>query len=316
MDGAQMDEINAFLAVIETQNFTAAGRLIERDASVVSRRVSALDARLGIRLVERSTRRVSPTEAGLRLAERMRAALVSMQEAEAEATQASLAATGTLKVAVPGAFGRLWIAPLLPMFLARYPGVSITLEHADRYVDLLAEGFDLAIRLGTLEDSRLVAKKLTTHRRLICASPGYLQKRGVPQVPSDLASHACLRFSRLASHPEWRFKKDGETTSVEVSGPLTADDAQTLVTAALSDAGIVMCSDWLSSRERADGRLKVVLRDWSVDGEGAIYVVRPPGRFTPSKTRAFVDWISEQLSQPPWMEVGDSPRLLRTPDQH
>jgi DNA-binding transcriptional LysR family regulator len=306
MDGAQMDEINAFLAVVETQNFTAAGRLIERDASVVSRRVSALEARLGIRLVERSTRRVSPTEAGSRFAERTRAALVTMQEAEAEATQASHAATGTLKIAVPGAFGRLWVAPLLPMFLAKYPGVSVTLEHADRYVDLLAEGFDLAIRLGALEDSRLIAKKLTAHRRLICASPGYLQRKGIPQVPGDLADHACLRFSRLATHPEWRFKRDGEIASVEVTGPLTADDAQTLVTAALSDAGIVMCSDWLSWRERADGRLKAVLQDWTVDGEGAIYVVRPPGRFTPSKTRAFVDWISEQLSAPPWMEGGDS----------
>ena len=300
MDAAQMDEINAFLAVLDTQNFTAAGRLIERDASVVSRRVTALEARLGIRLVERSTRRVIPTEAGTRFAERMRLALSAIQEAEAEAAQASRAATGTLKIAVPATFGRLWIAPIVPAFLKEHPGVSVVLEYADRYVDLVAEGFDVAIRLGALEDSQLIVKKIAEHQRLICASPDYLETRGVPRTPADLANHSCLRFSRLARHPEWRFKKENRITSVQVSGPLTADDAQTLVTAAVKGTGIVMCSDWLTSQERADARLQVVLQDWTVVGEGAVYVVRPPGRFTPSKTRAFVEWISAQLSKPPW----------------
>jgi DNA-binding transcriptional LysR family regulator len=300
MDGAQMDEMNAFLAVLETQNFTAAGRLVERDASVVSRRVTALEGRLGVRLVDRSTRRVIPTEAGSRFGERIRLALSTIQEAEAEATQWSTTATGTLRIAVPATFGRLWIAPIIPVFLKEHPGVSVILEHADRYVDLVAEGFDVAIRLGALEDSQLIAKKLAEHRRLICASPAYLKTRGVPRTPSDLENHECLRFSRLSSHPEWRFKKGDDVTSVHVSGLLTADDAQTLVTAALAGAGVVMCSDWLVSQELADGRLQVVLADWVIEGEGAVHVVRPPGRFMPSKTRAFIDWISEQLSRPPW----------------
>ena len=301
MDGSEMDELAAFLAVIETQNFTAAGRLIERDASVVSRRVSALEARLGTRLVERSTRRVTPTEAGLRFGDRVRLALSGIQEAEAEITETSGFATGTLKIAVPAAFGRLWIAPIIPLFLREHPGVSVVLEHADRYVDLGAEGFDVAVRLGALDDSRLIARKLAHHRRLICASPNYLAARGVPRTPGDLKSHSCLRFSRLASHPEWRFKRGDQITSVEVSGPLTADDAQSLVEASIRGAGIVMCSDWLTSKERTDGRLRVVLQDWTIEGEGAIYVVRPPGRFTPSKTRAFVDWISAEFLHPAWV---------------
>lgn len=300
MDAAQMDEINAFLAVLDAQNFAGAGRLIARDASVVSRRVTALEARLGVRLVERSTRRVIPTEGGTRFATRMRRALVTIQEAEAEATQASHSVTGTLRIAAPATFGRLWIAPIIPAFLKKHPGVSIVMEYADRYVDLVAEGFDIAIRLGALEDSQLIAKKIASHRRLICASPDYLKLRGVPKTPADLATHSCLRFSRLTRHPEWRFKKGGRTASVQVSGPLTADDAQTLVTAAVEGTGIVMCSDWLSSQERADGRLKPVLEDWTVVGEGAVHIVRPPGPFTPGKTRAFVTWISEQLSEPPW----------------
>jgi DNA-binding transcriptional LysR family regulator len=300
MDGVQMDEINAFLAVLETQNFTAAGRLLERDPSVVSRRVTTLEARLGTRLLERSTRRVTPTEAGSRFGERMRMALSTIQEAEAEATETSNSAKGVLKIAVPATFGRLWIAPIIPAFLKENPGVSVVLEHADRYVDLAAEGFDAAIRIGTLEDSQLVAKKLADHRRFICASPDYLMKNGAPDVPDDLRGHACLRFAHLASHPEWRFVKGRQSVAVRVSGPLMANDAQTLVSAALRGAGIVMCSDWLSAPERADGRLKVLLQDWAVEGEGAIYVVRPPGRHTPSKTRAFVDWICDQFSQPPW----------------
>jgi DNA-binding transcriptional LysR family regulator len=266
-----------------------------------------LEKRLGIRLIERSTRRVTPTAAGIRFGERLRQALSAIQEAEAEATEASNSAIGTLRIAAPSTFGRLWIAPIIPSFLKQYSGVSVVVEYTDRYVDLVAEGFDVAIRLGALEDSRLIARKIAEQRRLICASPTYLAARGTPRLPDDLRTHACLRFSRLTGHPEWRFKKADQVRSVEVSGPLTADDAQTLVTAALEGTGIVMCSDWLISRERADGRLTTILDDWSVEGEGAIYLVRPPGRFTPSKTRAFVDWISERLSQPtPWNYLADS----------
>jgi DNA-binding transcriptional LysR family regulator len=301
MNSIRMDEVAAFLAVVEARSFTAAGHLLGRDASIISRRVSALEARLGVRLLERSTRRVAPTEAGLRFSEKMRAATDAMEEAEAEASEASSAATGTLRLSLPAAFGRLWIAPMLPDFLRAYPKVSIEAEYADRYVDLVAEGFDVAIRLGQLQDTRVIAKKLAAHRRLICAAPSYLATQGTPQVPADLGKHACLSFSRLAGHPEWRFRQGDKVSAVRVSGPLTADDNQSLVTAALAGMGIVMCSDWLAAPERAAGHLKPVLTDWSVEGEGSIHVVRPSARLTAAKTRSFVDWISERLKQPPWM---------------
>jgi DNA-binding transcriptional LysR family regulator len=299
MDGAQMDEISAFLAVLEARSFTGAGRILGRDASIISRRISALEARLRVRLLERSTRKVAPTAAGSRLNERMRSAMSAMQEAEAEATQAGGVATGVLRLAVPATFGRLWIAPMLPEFLSAYPGVSIDVEYSDRYVDLVAEGFDVAIRLGELEDNRLVAKKLAPHRRLVCAAPSYLSAHGTPETPSDLANHACLTFSRLAGHPEWRFRKGNQEVSVQVSGPLTADDAQSLVTAALSGAGIVMCSDWLAAHAHSAG-LEPILTDWNVEGGGNVHLVRASARFTAKKTRSFVDWISDQLKKPPW----------------
>ena len=300
MNGSRMDEMAAFLAVVDARSFTAAGRTLGRDASIISRRVSALETRLGVRLLERSTRHVAPTAAGSRLHERMQASLADMNEAEAEATQATAAAAGVLRLALPATFGRLWIAPMLPEFLAAHPGVSINVEYSDRYVDLLAERFDIAIRIGQLQDSRLITKKLASHRRMICAAPSYLAVRGYPVAPGDLHDHACLSFSHLAGHPEWRFRRGDRIASVRVNGPLVSDDAQSLVIAATAGTGVVMCSDWLTARERAAGSLKPLLTDWTIEGEGSIHLVRPSGRFTPGKTRSFIDWIVERLEAPPW----------------
>lgn len=201
MDGPHMDEIAAFLAVVEARSFTGAGSLLGHDASIISRRVSALEGRLGVRLLERSTRHVAPTEAGVRFNEQMVAASVAMAEAEAEATQTSGGAIGTLRVSVPAAFGRLWIAPLLPGFLDKHRGLSMDLEYADRYVGVLAEGFDVAIRLGELSDSRLIVKKLAPHQRMIFASPDYVALHGAPEKPTDLRDHACaVRTSNFTSY--------------------------------------------------------------------------------------------------------------------
>jgi DNA-binding transcriptional LysR family regulator len=300
MDGVHMDEIAAFLSVVEARSFTGAGRLLGRDASIISRRVSALEGRLGVRLLERSTRHVAPTEAGVRLNEQMVAANLAMREAEAEATQTSGVAFGTLRLALPAAFGRLWIAPLLPAFLAAHPGVSLDVDYADRYVDVLAEGFDVAIRLGELTDSRLVAKRLASHRRMIFASPGYVAAHGAPRSPNDLHDHICLANSGLAGHPEWRFRRDEHAETIRVRGLLVANDAQSLLTAALMGTGILMCSDWLAARDWTAGRLERLLPDWTIAGAGNAYAVRPAGRFTPGKTRCFVNWISAQLEPAPW----------------
>lgn len=301
-----MDEIAAFLAVVETRSFTAAGKLLERDPSIISRRVSTLEGRLGVRLLERMTRHVAPTEAGARFNEQMVAATIAMEEAEAEATQTSGGAIGKLRVSLPASFGRLWIAPLLPSFLESHQGVSLELEYADRFVDVLAEGFDVAIRLGELSDSRLIAKKLAPHQRMIFAAPSYLAAHGIPETPNDLRNHACLAHSGLAGHPEWRFQQGDHSLTVRVLGRLIANDAQSLLTAALAGTGVAMCSDWLAARDWAAGRLERILPDWTISGAGNAYIVRPSGRFTPGKTRCFVDWMSQKLESPPWSAISAS----------
>jgi DNA-binding transcriptional LysR family regulator len=194
LTGRRLDEISALLAVMDTGGFAPAARVLGRDASVLSRRVTALEQRLGIRLIERTTRSVKPTEAGARFAERMRAAIAAMTEAELEASDTGTAPRGTLRLALPRAFGRMWIAPLLPEFLSACPHVRIEASYADRYVDLVADGYDVAIRVGDLPDSGLVARKLANQWRLICAAPSYLAARGTPMTPADLGMHDCLQF--------------------------------------------------------------------------------------------------------------------------
>lgn len=299
-----LEEIAAFLAVLNTGGFASAARSVGRDASVISRRVSMLEQRLGVRLLERTTRRVAPTEAGRRFAERARVALTLLADAEREAVEAGSGPLGTLRLSLPEAFGRLWIAPILPEFLTVFPQVRIEAFYSDRFIDLVAEGVDLAIRIGHLPDSSLVARRLGGERRLVCAAPSYLLRRGHPAMPADLAAHDSLLFALFDSPREWHFVRGGERVRVHVSGPLLTDNVDSLVHAAIAGKGILMCSEWLVGRELADGRLVGVLPDWTVGtgsrGEVAIHLLRPAGRFIPGKTRAFADWIVAKLSPPPW----------------
>ena len=183
--------------------------------------------------MERTTRRLALTEAGETFHRRMRGALSALQEIEQDTAATAASVRGTLRIALPATFGRMWVAPILPAFLAAHPDVIVEAAFEDRYVDLVAESFDVAIRIGTLTDSRLVARRLAPSRRMLCAAPAYLQARGRPAQPADLARHACLGFSRLASHPLWHLREDDKVTSVRISGPLVTDDAHSLVQAPL-----------------------------------------------------------------------------------
>jgi len=220
-DRAPIAEMAAFAAVAEQGSFTKAAVRLGRDATVLSRRVQALERRLGVRLLERTTRRVTPTEAGATCLTRTRSILAALEEAEEEAiAHAGGAPRGTLRLALPGSFGRMWVAPFLPEFLAAHPQVRIEAEFSNRFVDLVGEGFDAAVRLGALSDSGLVAHKIAVRRRLLCAAPAYLERNGVPKRPEDLATHACLGFTGFASYPDWRLTNDkGKRMTIRVSGP-------------------------------------------------------------------------------------------------
>ena len=301
LDSQRSDEISALLAVASEGSFVAAARQLQRHPTVISKRVAAMEARLGVRLVQRSTRHVRMTDAGAQLVEHLRTALGLIVQAEHEASQGTAQVRGVLRLALPAAMGRLWLGPMLPEFLSAYPEVSIVAEYSERFVDLIAEGFDAAIRIGELGDSRLVATKLGEHRRILCASPAYISQYGDPKTPHDLLSHNCLQFTGFASFPGWRLFRGGRQESVAVKGTMIANDSQALLAAAKAGVGILGAGQWLMSRDIASGRLVHVLPDWSLDARGGIYLVRPSAKFAPAATLAFKEWIESKFADgPPW----------------
>jgi len=301
LNNQHSDEIAAFLAVASQGSFVGAGRLLQRHPTIVSKRLASMEKRLGVRLVERSTRQVRITEVGAKLEQRLRSAIELMNEAQQQATQGASEIRGTLRLALPAAMGRRWLAPLLPEFLKAYPHVSILADYSERIVDFIDEGFDAAIRIGELEDNRLIASKLSDHRRILSASPAYIREHGMPETPQDLIKHNCLRFSGLATFPQWRLHRGNELQTVLPKGNLTANDSESLLAAACADAGILGAGEWLMSRDIATGNLLHVLPDWQLDTAGGVYLVRPSAKFPSAVVVAFKQWIESKFSPtPPW----------------
>jgi DNA-binding transcriptional LysR family regulator len=304
-DRPALAEMAAFVVVADQLSFSRAGEQSGCDATILSRRVRALEMRLGVRLLERTTRTVALTEAGRRYLVRARAILRAIDEADREAGAfATGEPRGHLRLALPGSFGRIWLAPLIAEFLVVYPRVTIEAEFSNRFVDLIGEGFDLAVRLGELGDSRLIARRICGRRRLLCASPAYLARAGTPKRPEDLSDHACLVFSGIERGPIWDMTDAfGTRKRVTASGPYVADDAEALVEAATAGLGVLLGTDWLVAQAVRQGRLVPVLADWQIVDEGAVYVVTPSGSGAATKTRAFSDWVVTHLSSPPWQEM-------------
>lgn len=295
------DELAALLAVATEGSFVAAARLLERDPTIVSKRIAALEQRLGVRLLERTTRQVKLTDAGTRLAERVRLAHSIVAEAEEDAATGAAELRGTLRLAFPAALGRMWLAPLIPEFLRQYPALHLDIDYSERYIDLIAEGFDAAIRVGVLSDSRLVAKRLASHRRILAASPRYLRHYGVPQTPQDLSEHNCLEFASLANYPEWELTTGKRSQTVRARGTVRSNDSMALLDAARAGIGIIGAGEWLMTRDLASGKLVRVLPEWSFGTNGAVHIVRPSTRYPLARTQAFVDWITGVFSNgAPW----------------
>ncbi|CAA2139034.1 HTH-type transcriptional regulator DmlR [Hyphomicrobium sp. ghe19] len=216
---ARLEQLEAFAAVAETGSFTTAARKLGRDASVISRRLSQLEEQLGIRLMSRTTRRVTLTEAGKLYYRRIQVILDELAQANREASDIATSPQGVLRISLPVTFGRQWIAPLLPAFLKQHPQIRIDAHFSDRRVDLVADGFDIAIRVGTLRDSSLTVRKIASYRYVMAAAPSYLAKRGTPRTPESLAKHDCLGFSGHAAWPDWLLMKDGKRRTVHPTGP-------------------------------------------------------------------------------------------------
>jgi DNA-binding transcriptional LysR family regulator len=304
--GAQLEQIEAFAAVAEHGGFAAAARVLGRDASVLSRRLDALEARLGVRLLSRTTRRVALTETGAGYLRRVQAILAEMSAADVEAAEGSAEPRGLLRLSSSSTFAQLWVVPWLPAFLEKHPHLRVELHHGDRFVDLVSEGFDLVLRIGALPDSSLVVRRLAGFETILCASPSYIASRGAPERPEDLAAHACLGLALPGAWPEWRLRRGEQRTTVRVAGPLVSTEGGSMVVAGLNGGGIMVASEWSVGRDLAAGRLVRVLPDWCFDHASAVHVVLPPGGFVPAKTRAFVDRLVQEFTPtPPWDRCQD-----------
>lgn len=292
LEQARTDELAALVAVAREGSFVAAAAMLRRHPTIVSKRIAALERRLGVRLLERTTRRVRLTEAGAQLAERILSATNAILEAEQEAAAGGIELKGRLRLAFPAAMGRQWLAPAMPAFARRYPGLDIEVDYAERHVDLIGEGFDAAVRLGTLGDSRLVSRKLGDHRIVLGASPDYLDRHGIPASPRALVDHNLLRYTGPVLVPEWRMRKGPLRETILPSGSYRSNDIDTLLEAARQGIGIVGFGEWSMARDFAAGTLVRLLPEWQFEIDGGIHLVRPSAKFTPARTEAFIQWIT------------------------
>jgi DNA-binding transcriptional LysR family regulator len=295
----RLDEMRLFVAALEAGSLAAAGRRFGHSPPAMTRMLAALEERLGVRLLERSTRRLAPTEAGRRLAEQARRLLADYAEAMAEAAGEGTAPRGRLRVAAPLVFGGLHVAPLVTAFLAAQPAVTAELQLADRNVDLLEEGIDVALRIGALRESGLVARRVGGVRRLVAASPAYLAARGVPAVPEDLARHDIVQFHGRATPPEWRFLgPEGREVVRRVLPRFAVNEARAAVAAAVAGHGIVSALSYQMAEEMERGALVRLLRDWETPAL-PVSLVFPSARLLPPRVRAFLDFAGPRFSALP-----------------
>lgn len=288
----RLTEMEAFATVVDQGGFTDAAKKMGISKSAVSKHVSALEARLGARLLNRTTRRVSPTEIGLAYYDRARRVLNDAGEADALVTSMQSAPSGLLRVSVATDFGVNLLSPILGEFLKEYPEISINMVLNNRYVELISEGFDMAIRMGELEDSTLRARRLCETTKRMVAAPGYFQTFGRPQRIDDLNDHKLLHYSNQASGNVWKISApSGEKRQVRTAGWLTVNDGQSLLQAAIAGLGIAYLPSFLYAEAMAKGLLEDAIPDLPKETLG-IYAVYPPGRFTQPKVRAFIDFLA------------------------
>lgn len=299
---ADLELIRTFVTVAETLSFSRTARVLARDATAISRRVSQLEAALGVRLIERGTRSLALTEAGAVYLAQVDKPLRALDAAGDDVAElANGEPRGTLRVSMPTTFGRLWVNDAIRTFLDAHPHISVELSYSNHVVDLIGERFDAAVRLGVLQDSRLIARRIGLRRRVVCAAPSYLARRGQPVSIDDLAAHECLRFTAGSEAHAWHFLGTaGQRRSVSISGRLASDDADVLVSAAVAGQGILNATEWLVARELAAGTLVRIVLDAPLADQGGIYVLHPSRAGIPSKTRAFVDWLARAFADQPW----------------
>lgn len=297
--------MEAFARVAEARSFSEAARRLRSSKSVVSRHVSALEAELGARLFHRTTRSLTLTEVGEGYYQKVARILADMDEANQSVSQLQAAPRGRLRVNAPMSFGFLHLAPAIPDFLNRYPEIEVDMTMNDRFVDLVDEGFDVAVRIARLADSSLVARKLAPMRRVVCASPAYLAAHGTPVSPDDLKGHDCLCYSNLTLSEEWRFvAADGRPWPVEVQGRLRTNNGDALRAAALKGLGVINQPSFIVGGDLQSGTLVSVLTEFTPQ-DSAVHAVYPHSRHLSPKVRAFVDFLADRFGPRPYWDMVD-----------
>jgi len=296
-----LTDIAVFVKVVELSSFTAAAEALEMSQPVVSKAVTRLEEKLGARLLNRTTRRLSLTEAGSELFRRSVRALEEIENAELEVARFQTEPRGTLRVSAPMSFSILHLGAAIQPFLERNPGVTVELNLDDRHVDLVEEGLDVAVRIGRLEDSNLVARKIAPCKQVLCAAPAYLAKHGEPERPEDLLEHNCIVYSFLSNAREWRLTgPEGEPHVVPIKGTLHSNNGLVNRAAALSGVGIVLLPTFYIGEQLRAGELKPILYKFAPPAL-AVYAVYPERRNLTPKVRAFVDFLATTFGpEPPW----------------
>jgi DNA-binding transcriptional LysR family regulator len=288
----QFAALTTFVRVVDAGSLSGAARSLPSSLTAVSRQVSTLERHFGTKLLHRTTRRLALTDDGRILYERAKAILGELRQVEAALSTGHHEPSGRLRIAAPTLIGRLLLAPMLAEFLRRHPAVSIDLQLVDRSVDMIEEDIHLALRIGHLPDSDLIARKLGDIQMIVCAAPSYLKRRGVPQTPAELSTHDCLGVSETPGAAEWRFRQDAKSKwKIPISPRLWANSLDALVVAAKDGAGLVRVPSWQVMGEVTAGNLRCVLQDFEPP-PAPLHLLSQPTRLVSPKTRAFADYLT------------------------
>jgi DNA-binding transcriptional LysR family regulator len=304
--------VRAFINAAELLSFSKTAHEMAVKTSTISRYVSELEKDLGIALFNRSTRGLVLTEGGRLFREHAMIALQALDDARQVTSSLNLTPQGVLRVTMPSAFGRRHIVPHLPAFMTRYPDIDLDIVSTDETLNMIEVGIDVAIRIGVLPDSSLMAKRIAPHRRIVCGSPAYFQRSGMPHVPEDLTAHDTLRLSLLPDD-KWSFTRVADAqvspeqvqVQVELQGRLRADDSEAVLELAVAGCGLALLPTWLASKALREGHLQHVLPEWEARtgrAEPAVWAVYPPKKIVSSKVRAFVDFYAEMFGEPPYWD--------------
>ncbi|MGA8262359.1 MAG: LysR family transcriptional regulator [Arenicellales bacterium] len=299
-----IDGMRTFAAVAGEGSFSRAAERLDMSPQLASKYVALLEDRLGVRLLNRTTRRLSLTEAGRAYFDRVRQVLADIDEMEHAVGDLTGRARGILRINAPMSFGQHHLTPAIAEYQTAQPEVEVELTLNDRFVDIVSEGFDVAIRIGKLEESSLVARRLAPVELAVCGAPEYFRRRGVPETPEDLAGHDCLRYAYAPDFYRWRFERGGRTHNVRINGTFSSNNGDALRAAAVAGKGIIFQPRFIVDEEIRAGRLETVLDDYH--GETLyIHAVYAHRQYLSAKVRTFVDFLAGYLGTPPWDCAGD-----------